>query len=378
MAVLFIDGFDHYTTADILKKWSSLVASTYLVNPPSIVSNGVNGGKALGNLVTMVKYLPSNHNTLIVGCALCVEGPIPIDYKSVLAFMDNGTTQISLSIDITYHIVIRAGDTLHGQILGRSINPISPIGWSYVELKVLFDTLVGTVTARINEVECLSLVNQNTSPSTNPSANGLMLGGINYTLVAPNYVYTPDMVLTTAKIDNLYLSDTSGPAPTNDFLGVCNISVQVPVADGAHLQLTPSSGTAHFPLVAELFPDNATHNSSATSGDIDSYKLSSVIPQLIQTVFAVQVNAAASTDGIGPTQLSTLVHSGGVDALGPSTIVGPNQQYVSYIGDIIAGHVLIANPDQQYVSQVFNTDPSKNVRWTTSSVNVMEAGVKIV
>lgn len=53
------------------------------------------------------------------------------------------------------------------------------------------------------------------------------------------------------RYDSLYVLDTSGVAPFNDFLGAVKISCIQATSDGSVLQLTPSTGTTHYNLVSD-------------------------------------------------------------------------------------------------------------------------------
>jgi len=159
----------------------------------------------------------------------------------------------------------------------------------------------------------------------------------------------------TPTYDDLYICDGTG-GTNNDFLGDCRVDTLYPTSDGNYSQFTPSTGSSHFALVDETTPNTTDYNDGATVGDRDSYGMGNLAALTSQTVYGVQVNAAIVKDDAGAKSAATFVRSSATDGDGAGVALGTSQAYVS---------------------QVFETNPNGSVAWTETTVNAMEAGVKV-
>ena len=97
MALRFVDGFDHYVTADITKKWNS--------NNSGVISStaGRRGGGSLrwvsGNSNNAVVKTLDAQATWILGVALSVSS-VPSLTSTFLRLLDAGTVQCDLRINV--------------------------------------------------------------------------------------------------------------------------------------------------------------------------------------------------------------------------------------------------------------------------------------
>ena len=344
MALLFVDGFEHYAYTDFLKKWTG----NGLI--PSLVAMSTTAGRRGGGCLTFAsgyptvcatKVLPGNPATLIAGAAWDMDNNP--GGAGFLAFLDSttATTNVTLYLTASKAIAAYRGDV--GTLLGTSANAVVPsTGYCHIEAKVLIHATTGTVDVRVNGVSVLSLTGQNTKQGTNAYSNTVKIG-------------VPGSMATTGKIDDFYVCDNSG-STNNNFLGDCRVDTLFPTADGNYSAWTPNSGTVHFNRVNEAAPDLTTYDAGLTIGDRDSYGMADLASLSSQTIFGVQINAAVLKDDAGAKSICTMARSGGVDGDGASAAVSTSQQYVS---------------------QVFETDPNGAIAWTQTSVNAMEAGVKV-
>lgn len=344
MALLFVDGFDHYATADLVKKWTAIGVSGYQSISPAA---GRRGGGAL-YLVSSTSpggYVHRNvppSSTLIVGFAYQF---LERYYGSTLLVLREGAlSHIHIGIDSQNTIyAAREQPKSTPTVLGTSPYVLQAGQWIYLEVRATVHDTNGAITVRVNGENVLNLSGIDTRNGGTGVIDQIMLG------------YT-DAWLGAAKgyWDDLYVCDTTGTI-NNDFLGDCRVDTLFPNADGTYTDLTPSTGTSHYALVDETAPNATDFNSSGTVGARDSYAFQDLQALASQTVYGVQVNAALHKDDAGSRSAAPFARSGTTNVDG-------------------AGVAL--STSQTYVSQVFETKPGGGA-WTEANVNAAEFGVTV-
>lgn len=338
MALLFIDGFDHYSTnADLAKKWNS-VSGTY---PTVATSSGRRGGGALQCQSTATYYVQktfSAKSTIIIGMAVKF-GATANDF---LGLYEGGTTTRHLTLYYDGANVKLYRGTSAGTLLATSSNAMISGAWTYVEIKATIHDTTGAYELRFNGSSDAAM-----TASSVDTRNGGTSGVI-------DTVRLVVALSTSAYFDDIYICDNSG-ASNNSFLGDCRIDTLLPIGDGNYTQFTPSTGTAHYATVDETTPNTTDYNSGANSGDRDSYTFPDLTSLTSQTVYGVQINAAALKSDSGARSLGTMSRSGSTNKDG-------------------AGGAL--STSQTFISELQETDPANNA-WTESNVNAAEFGVKV-
>jgi hypothetical protein len=333
MALLFMDGFDHFLTADASKKGWTINSNT--INPTA----GRRGGGALAfgsSLFTSSKPFPANLQTVVVGCAY---NPFVLGSSAFLSLVDGSTQQVTVGANSDGSLKVFRGAN-NGTLLGQTAPALYvPGAYFYLEVKAKIDPTVGTVELRINGVSVLSLSGVNTRSTANSYVNQL-------------YVVSQG---SGSFLDDLYVCDISG-TKNNDFLGDSRVDPLLPNADGTYSQFTPSTGTSHFALVDETTPNTTDYNDGLTVGNRDSYQFTNLASLASQIIYGVQANAAVLKDDAGAKSICTFVRSGTTDSDAATAVLGTSQTYVS---------------------QIFETNPSGGVAWTEASVNAAEFGVKV-
>lgn len=341
--LLFMDGFDHYATADLGKKWNDIGGGFGAIN----ASAGRRGGGCLrfsaGVSSAYIGKTFAATASYVVGFAFKFGGYnggiVPI-----LKFVDAGTTQCDLRVNLDGTLsVTRNGTAVTG---GTSTNSISTSTFYFIEMKV---TIADSIAAnsckvRVNGVDWITVATgQDLKNTANATANQIFLGNMS------------SFSLVNADFDDLYVCDQSGSA-NNDFLGDCRIDTIYPTSDGTYAAFTPSTGSSHYALVDETTPNTSDYNDGAAVNDRDSYGMGNLSALASQTVYGVQVNAAIMKDDAGSKSAAAFVRSSSTNGDGASSALGTSQMYLS---------------------QIFETDPNGSIAWTESSVNAMEAGVKV-
>lgn len=340
MALIFMDGFDHYATADLAKKgWSGngcIIGATG--------RNGTNALKPQGYTYSVKHGLPANLSTAILGMRHNSGGNFSTSAeRGIMYFLDGGLGQMTLAHNSVGGLEVRRGFET-GTIIGTSANGILIANAEqYIEFKVTFHATAGTAEVRVNGTTVISLTGQNTKTTSNAYANVILV----------NHAGVP--FSNNGSIDDLYVCDGTG-STNNDFLGDVRIDTLYPTSDGTYSQFTPSTGTEHYSLVDETNPNATDYVDGSTVGQIDSYGMGDLSPIASQIVYGVKVNAAVLKDDAGAKSVATMVRSGSTDAAGASAALGTSQTYVS---------------------QIYETNPSGSAAWTEAAVNAMEAGVKV-
>jgi hypothetical protein len=343
MSLIFMDGFDHYATADISKKWTSALGTLAISSANARRgSGGALRSTSTSGLATKTLAASAGWVTGfgISFSSLPTSGPVP-----VLALLDAGTLQFDLRINLDGTVsVTRNGTALTG---GTSVVALSTTTYHYLELKVTIANSIsaGSCKVRLNGADIITVAtSQDTQNTANASANQIRLG----TNGAGNTLGTVDF-------DDFYVCDLAG-STNNDFLGDVRIDTIFPTSDGNYSQFAPSTGTSHFALVDEVAPNTTDYNDGSTINDRDSYGMGNLTALTSQTVYAVQANAAIMKDDAGAKSAATFVRSSSTNGDGASSALSTSQAYIS---------------------QVFETDPNGSIAWTETSVNAMEAGVKV-
>jgi len=337
MTLLFVDGFDHYATADLAKKWTSGGGNMTVGAVGRRSGSGISGSTSAANLSKTLAASAS----WVVGFAFHIA-TAPAAARRICAFYDAGTTQCELRVNADMTLsVTRNGTALTN---GTSVATLAAGIFAYIEFKVTIANSIsaGSCKVRINGADVITVAtSQDLQNTANASANQFILGIENSSA--------------TVTFDDVYICDQAG-STNNDFLGDVRVDTIYPTSDGNYSQFTPSTGTSHFALVDETTPNTTDYNDGSTVSDRDSYGMGNLAALTSQTVYGVQVNAAILKDDAGAKSACTMVRSSSTNADGASAALGTSQVYVS---------------------QVFETDPNGAIPWTETTVNSMESGVKV-
>lgn len=347
MALLFMDGFDHYATADIGKKWPVYDGSGIIFAIAG--ASGRRGGGAFhtrsssggGSNSLLFKTL-SNETTITIGMAINIDvlplvSGTPL-IKVVLGSLSVAHCGVAFTGFGVPYIFGAAGTALPG---GTATLPLGLGVWNYIEATFTISNAVssGGCKLRINGAEVASVTSGDTLNGATGYADAIAFGSY------AGYYNS------TLLIDDVYITND------NTFLGDCRIDTLYPTSDGTYSQFTPSTGAVHYSLVDEATPNTTDYNDGSTIGDRDSYGLGNLPALTSQTVYGVQVNAAMHKDDAGAKSASTFVRSSATNGDGASAVLGTSQTYTS---------------------QMYLTNPNGSIAWTETTVNAMEAGVRVV
>lgn len=341
MALRFIDGADHYATADIPKKWT-------LPGGAIIANNGRGGGNnlRLGSQNSVTKNLDSQP-TWIVGAAYYFNTSSST-FNTLLTLSDNTTIQVYLRFNADRTISVISGST----VLVTSSATVALGIYNYIEFKCTINSSISANTCKVNlngTTICNVSAGSSTQVSSNASANSIA-------------ILTPYLA-NNLDIDDIYICDGTvgaggGGMPNNNFLGVIMVETIFPNGNGNvnNFINSNSNSTNNYTYVNETPPDNdTTYVASNTPGNIDLYAYQSMLNA--QSIFGIQQILDFRKDQAGNREAAPVVR------LGSTNYVSSNIEPTS---------------DYDFALQIREINPSTSLSWVTADINAAQFGVKLV
>jgi len=343
MALLFCDGFDHYATADVLKKWSGYNTDLTIGAYGRFGSSGVRLGQyGVGGVY---KTFTTGFATAIAGFAFYLP-----DVRSGISMFDLWATSLG-----EYHARICL-DTLNrlyvansaGTMIAGPASVALPLAaWSYIEIKVYVHNSDGTAEIRVNGQSVLSATGLDTrygSTAGEGVINGVSLFYHNARNDNPYW-----------QADDFYLCDSSG-STNNTFLGDVRVQSIFPSGAGNTTQMTPSA-VSNYQCVDEAAPNADTdYVSETTAGEKDTYAFGNLTPTS-GTVKGVRVMICARKDDAGSRSIAPVYRPASTDYDGTTGVVSDSYTYLSEIKEV---------------------SPETSAAWTIAEINGAEFGVKLI
>lgn len=377
MALLFMDSFDHYATADITEKWTAVTTCVRGNGiAPTIGAYGRNSTQGLRTKVATGGTDTAVGPTVTVAPsdAVCIVG-LAVKYSSIsdlavsVAAQEGYTTGregsnyivrcfknndalwwARVNTDGTISVLTDLGDDENPlsiplcPVLGTTTNSLQAGVFAYVEIKVTVQDPTGTVDVRINGLSGLSLTGQNTR------GTGFTSGWTNVRVGYHTY-NTPDNQ--TLHIDDLVIMDGSG-ARNNDFLGDVTISAIYPDGAGTTTEWTPSAGVNFENVDEALVNDDTDYNSTNVLNAKDTYSMEDVATGA--NIKAIQIVTSQRKVAEGPGKIKHVVRSNSTDY--DQTEQG------------------IGGTTYSYLRSIVETDPATGVAWDEAGFNAVEIGLK--
>jgi hypothetical protein len=344
MALLFFDGFDHYgdgagvgSLSTGLAKWGASTGGSAPAVTNSLARTGTCSLRSAGAADVNTKPLPASGGA-VVGMAF---------RQSVIQATDifqvkEGASTVHMAVAITASgtLQVKRGST----VLATGTKVIAVNSWYYLELLTVIHDTTGSYELRVDGLMELSATGTDTrNAGTTGQWDRIQVMGTFSTL---------------QYLDDLYVCDTSGSAPTNTFLGPVKIETLFPQTDavsaGSNAGLTPSTGTDHGALVDEPVPNTTDYNSSPTVGLKDTYQYPAMT--LTGVILGIQTNLFCQKSDATARTVCAVVRSGGTDYDGAS--VSPLTTW-------------------GYLSEVRALNPATSAPWTTTEIAALEAGMKV-
>jgi hypothetical protein len=326
--ILFLDSFDHYTTADLGKKWDATGSGTVSAG------NGRNGTASMrmpGNAGGPVKNVP-NMQTVFAGFAFRMNGTPPGGGFTIYVLNDGGTNQASLNVNGSGFLEVRRGITT--VLATAATNALSAGTYYYIEARFTLHSSFGVAEVHVNGTTVINATGLNTIVTANAYATSVSLscGGTG----APG-----------TDFDDFYLA-------TDAFCGDCRVIALLPQGAGNYSQWTPSAGLGYQCVDEAAMNSDTDYVSSATPGQRNSYDFTSV--GATGVIKAVQHVTAVRKDDAGARTIKQFARAGGTDYDGSAVSV----------------------PDTYAMqTRVLVTNPATGTDWTVSAVDSSEFGCKL-
>lgn len=340
MTLLFVDGFDHYETADLARKWTSSSNASIAAGAARYGAGGLRLSSAAFGAYVSRGF--GARASWIVGCAFKVNSFAT--ETVVIGLRDAGSYQVQLRIQTNGLLrLVRGNDSA---TLATGSTALSSGSWYYLELKATINDATGSYTVRINGATEFSGSSADTQATGTATADEVVLG----------YAGAGAGVSANHDYDDVYVADTTGP-PNNDVLGDCRVETLYPSGAGAAAAWTPNGAGSNYDCVDEAAPDDdTTYVSSSTATQKDTYAAGD-LSGTPDSIKGVQTVLMVRKDDAGTRTFAAVIRSGGADYDGTS--VNVTTDYLCY-------------------PEVRETDPATSAAWTASGVNALEVGVKLV
>lgn len=329
MALRFIDGFDHYSTADITAKWTS--------NNGGTISAGGRSGNRL------------NHPQTVSSTSITLDSQATW-YAGFVWFHGGSTSQRMMGFfdGATNHIDFRpaAGNFLaalrNGTNIATGTIPLTAGVFYHIQVRVTIADAGGRVVTKINGVTDIDFTGD-TRNGANASANVITLGGIN----SSN---------TTQGWDDMWICDATG-SNNNDFLGDVKVETIFPTGAGNYAQFIPSAGS-NYQNVDESTPNSDTdYNASNTLNDIDTFTMGDLVTTAGE-IMGVQHNLHAKKIDAGSRSIKPIARIASSDYLAAND---------HSLGNSYAVH-----------RQIVELNPATGLDWTIADINTnAEFGYKL-
>lgn len=354
MALLFIDSFDHYNqnrhddpNGHIGAKWTS-----YFLVDEILVGQGRCSTNCLrvGPNTDLSKGVPFGSAIGTVGFAANIShAAIPSSEIHICQFY--GTDNLP-HLRLYHHLpdgslsVVRTSSP--DVVIGRTPpDVVRKEGWYFIEWQAKIDATDGYVIVRVNNVEVLRVEHVKTTGNL----TGEMLPNLRAVMFScgTNEEW---------KLDDVYILDSTGPAPQNTFLGDCRVEYLRPRAAGTYQQWDLVGDASHWEAVDDLYTpdDDLSYITTVTAGETDTQLYRSTgLPA--GPIFGAQISPLARKTDSGPRMLAPVVVQGGTTHIGASQAPSAT----SY----------------KYLHHLFPVNPITGAPWTVAEINADEYGVKV-
>jgi hypothetical protein len=354
MALLFIDGFDHYDpqAPDAFgDPWLARGKAAYLSpqatriqgrRPSSYalrIPEGAGGG--------YVKNLDVAKTSLIVGAAIRVVPYQNTGVEPLLLGVRDAHSQVAHLVKIgedgrlkLYRWTGSVGSG-YEQLISTSVATAPARGWHYVELQVTQGTGNGVLSVRINGILAIQMTAQNTLQGGGPLLTAFV-GAV------------PGQACPlTIDVDDFYILDTTGTI-NDTFLGDVRVDALRAQANGGLNQWTVDPPGMHaWEAVSDQ--DESTAIRAASAGLRQSFDVEALPVMASPAIHGVQLTMLARKTDAGLGKVKGLVVSGAQTATGADVIL---QEQLAW------------------QSTLFERNPNGNLPWTEAAFNAAEFGVE--
>jgi len=340
MAILFMDGFDHYNTAQMGRKWTYANGGTTTpgrFNGFGWIWNNVGSGAA------------GAYQDITSSATLIASMAVSFDWGDAtnpfLIFQDGSSaTQVDLRVTSSGAIQI----TRNGTILDTTADDTLVFGyWNFLEFRITCDATAGAWTLKLNGTTVSSSSGRNTRAQLSTLMSRVRIQPF-------SFAGTGDY---NNKFDDVYILDTTGSI-NNDFLGECRIQTNFPNHDGSEVDFVPSTGSTHWNMVNDNpSNDDTSYDAGGAVGQRELFQLTPF--SFTGNIFGVQLNVTQRKDDVGSRTIAAEVRIGGT---GGTDYEGPVDTCLS---------------QYKITRKLWQTNPATSGAWTLSALNAAEFGIVV-
>lgn len=354
MAILWMDGFEHYgattTGRDNMVNYGQYASATGQISSTVARTGTYSFRCGSGDNLSFRRTFGTTKSSVGIGAAYYHPILPTVDFYHVLCqFNDSSNIPlISVVVNPTGQIEVWGGtSTIGGTRRGVTTNQvITPAVWNHVETYFTPNGASSSIEIKVNEVTVLTV---------NPLIIGSNSGaGAAATETSSVTVIGRGVTSNTFYVDDIYAWDDSG-SYNNDFIGDKRVATLYPDADTSDADWTPNSGATGYTQIDENTPDaDTTYITTSTVGDISEFDFGAM-PTGAIGISAVQVYTAARKTDTGSADIRTDIVSNGVDTSG-------------------ATQVLTTAYNMR--TDVFEVDPDTGAQWTKAGVDAARIRVE--
>ena len=356
MALLDSEGFGLSTQIADYLTYSAFRAVGLYTSSLTINTGGPQGDNYASNPTGAVgaglsRLLPTTPTTFIVG----FRAAFMSDQTNAVYFRDAaGNAQFQVEFSPTGQIIVVRVDsnsnrtvlttTAAGTVPGTpSQGSPSAYNWVYIEIGATVSPTVGAVQIRVAGTVVVNLTNVNTNQGTGTTVSFIDWGFNSIDSEFPNGLM------------HIYISDTTGPAPWNTYLGDVRVQTLIPTANDS-VQFATHGMANNYQNVSLAHPVPGTdYNASSTVGQQDTFVMQPVAGT-IGTVFGVNVKPLLLKSDAGARSGASVLKSGAATIAGTST-------------------PLLTTATQ--FRTMYQADPNTSAQWAIAAVNAIKPGYKI-
>lgn len=337
MAVLYLDGFDTYTsTTEVAARYAGTTSNVALSTTGSRFATPCYFPNTTG---LTINFTHSGSAATVIGATALAHGGSGALIQFLNTTASTTTPELTLVNDGGTVKMLRG--TISGTLLATAAATYTTGIWRHYEIKATIADAGGTVELRIDGAVALTFTGDTRQSSTGTAGlDRIVFVGSSSTVGA---------------WDDIYILDASGSVGA-DFLGDVRVNTLAPTSD-ASVQFTKSTGASNFSCVDETKMNSDTdYVESATVGHIDRYGYTDLAAG-VATVYAVQpITWCRKTDATARTMRNKVV-SGGTTSNGSSFALTTTYQ-------------AMATP--------LTLDPNTSAQWSVANANAATAGFEVL
>lgn len=343
MANIGFEGFDDWInneSATSAAPFGTGITSQWVGGVLPKVAGQLGGGAvSSGGGSTPKLSLGVNYATIVYGIRIFTGAGLGAATQTLVEFIDGTTVQCGLAINTSKKLIAYTGTTATIKATGTAV--LVPASYYYLEIKVTIDNTNGAMEVRLGGVADINASTIDTQTTANA-----FLNVINATTNSVNAL---------SNIDDLYVNDTTGGAPHNDFYGIVRIETLFGTSADA-TAWTPNASTNVSRIQETSMDSDTTYNSSTVNGDVDTFNHGS-LSSTPTTIFGTSIRAVGRKEDVSVQTLRTKLKSG------VTTQNGASQSVATVY---------------QRIQDVYLTDPNTGSAWITANVNSSKIGYEHV